>query len=132
MHAKIALLVIATVALSYVRGHSYGGDGGHAHYKFAYGVHDPHTQDVKSQYEHRDGHHVTGVYTLREADGTQRIVKYKSGPHSGFEAIVERIGHAQHPAHYGHGHGHGYGGVGGNSYTGVTHWGNQGYGGHGY
>ncbi|KAJ8927732.1 hypothetical protein NQ314_019734 [Rhamnusium bicolor] len=106
---------------------------GHAHYKFEYGVHDPHTHDVKSQYEHRDGDHVNGGYTLKEADGTQRIVKYIAGPHNGFEAIVERIGHAQHPAHYGHGHhGHGHGGVGGTSYVGVTHWGNQGHGGHGY
>ncbi|KAJ8939778.1 hypothetical protein NQ314_010982 [Rhamnusium bicolor] len=77
----------------------------HAHYKFEYGVHDPHTHDVKSQHEHRKGHHVTGGYTLKEADGTKRVVKYISGPHSGFEAIVERIGHARHPAHKGHGEG---------------------------
>ncbi|XP_057658383.1 adult-specific cuticular protein ACP-20-like [Diorhabda carinulata] len=97
-----------------------------AHYKFEYGVHDPHTHDHKSQHEHRDGHHVHGGYTLKEADGTHRIVKYKSGPHSGFEAVVERVGHAQHPAHYG---GHG----GATSYVGVTHWANQGSdGGHGY
>nr|AYA50018.1 cuticular protein 58 [Leptinotarsa decemlineata] len=101
-----------------------------AHYKFEYGVHDPHTHDHKSQHEHRDGHHATGGYTLKEADGTHRIVKYKSGPHTGFEAVVERVGHAQHPAHYGHGHGHGHGGVGGTSYVGVTHWANQGSDGH--
>ncbi|KAG5879798.1 hypothetical protein JTB14_027206 [Gonioctena quinquepunctata] len=110
------------------------GSHDNVHYKFEYGVHDPHTKDHKSHYEHRDGHHVTGAYTLREADGTYRIVKYKSGPHTGFEAVVERVGHAQHPAHYGHGHGHAHGGNagdnghGGSSYVGTTHWGNQGHG----
>ncbi|CAG9823687.1 unnamed protein product [Phaedon cochleariae] len=109
-----------------------------AHYKFEYGVDDPHTKDHKTHFEHRNGHHVTGQYTLKEADGTHRIVKYKAGPHSGFEAVVERVGHAQHPAHYGkHGHGGhgGHGGVGGTSYVGAIHWGNQGseggHGGHG-
>lgn len=104
---------------------------GHAHYQFEYGVHDPHTHDHKSQHEHRHGDHLTGGYTLKEADGTHRVVKYKSGPHNGFEAIVERIGHAQHPAHYGK-HGHGHGGVGGTSYVGVTHWANQGPAEHGH
>lgn len=71
---------------------------------------------------------MTGGYTLKEADGTTRIVKYEAGPHSGFNAVVERVGHAQHPAHYGHGHGghagHGaHGGHGGTSYVGVTHFG---------
>lgn len=67
------------------------------------------------------------------------MVKYRSDPHTGFEAIVERIGHAHHPAHYGHGHGHGHGydqGHGGaTSYVGPIHWGNQGqeeHHGHGY
>ncbi|XP_018566225.1 adult-specific cuticular protein ACP-20-like [Anoplophora glabripennis] len=101
-------------------------DEGHAAYEFAYGVQDPHTHDLHSQKEHRDGKHVVGEYTLHEADGTQRIVKYVSGPHTGFEAIVERKGHAQHPAHYGkHGQGE-KGGVGGTSYVGITHWSNQG------
>ncbi|CAH1106172.1 unnamed protein product, partial [Psylliodes chrysocephalus] len=98
-----------------------------AHYQFEYGVHDPHTHDHKSQHEHRHGHDVHGGYTVKEADGTHRVVKYKSSPHNGFEAVVERRGHAQHPAHYGHGHGHGgHGGQGGTSYVGVTHWANQG------
>ncbi|RZB41743.1 hypothetical protein BDFB_012845, partial [Asbolus verrucosus] len=37
---------------------------GPAYYKFEYGVHDPHTGDIKSQYEHRDGKDVTGGYTI--------------------------------------------------------------------
>ncbi|KAK9881132.1 hypothetical protein WA026_014483 [Henosepilachna vigintioctopunctata] len=90
-----------------------------AHYKFDYGVHDPHTHDVKSQWEHRDGHHIKGAYTLKEADGTTRLVEYTAGPHSGFNAVVKRIGHAHHPGHYGHHKG----GHGGDSFVGVTHWG---------
>ncbi|KAG5892323.1 hypothetical protein JTB14_017385 [Gonioctena quinquepunctata] len=119
-----------------VAGHHGGGGHDNAHYKFEYGVHDPHTKDHKSQHEHKHGKHATGGYTLKEADGTHRIVKYTSDPHKGFEAVVERVGHAQHPAHYGHGgHGHGHGGhggVGGTSYVGVTHWSNQGSDGHGH
>lgn len=74
---------------------------------------------------------MTGGYTLKEPDGTHRIVKYKSGPHTGFEAIVERKGHAKHAPVYGK---HTIKGEGGASYVGVTHWGNQGeekHGGHG-
>lgn len=92
---------------------------GHAHYKFEYGVHDPHTHDHKSQHEYRHGDHVHGGYTLKEADGTHRIVKYTSGPHTGFEALVHRIGHAHHPHH-------------GTSYVGLTHWANQGPAEHGH
>jgi hypothetical protein len=67
-----------------------------------YGVHDPKTHDHKSQWEHRDGDKVHGEYTLDEADGTKRIVKYSSDKHGGFTAHVERVGHAHHPAHYHH------------------------------
>ncbi|XP_050507166.1 cuticle protein 19-like [Diabrotica virgifera virgifera] len=87
-------LVILTVAVV--------NAGEHVGYKFEYGVHDPHTHDHKTHYEHRDGDHVVGMYTLKEADGTYRIVKYKSGPKSGFEAVVEKVGHAYHPAHHAH------------------------------
>jgi len=102
--------------------HSGKGDSGHGghddhhvdyhhhpSYKFEYGVKDPKTKDHHSQWEHRDGDKVTGEYTLDEADGTKRVVKYSSDKHSGFQAHVERIGHANHPAHYGHheeSHGH--------------------------
>lgn len=89
------------------------------HYKFEYGVHDPHTHDIKDQHEHRDGKHLTGGYSLKEPDGTHRVVKYTSGPHSGFEAVVERRGHAKHPHH-------------GTSYVGVIHWANQGPAEHGH
>jgi Insect cuticle protein len=89
------------------------GHGGHGHddhhdyhhhpsYKFEYGVKDPKTKDHHSQWEHRDGDKVHGEYTLDEADGTKRVVKYSADKHGGFTAHVERIGHADHPAHYGH------------------------------
>ncbi|KAG5673180.1 hypothetical protein PVAND_003247 [Polypedilum vanderplanki] len=97
-------------------GHGHGGDShgkdGHHHvdyvhhpaYKYEYGVHDPHTKDHHTQWEHRDGDVVKGEYTLDEADGTKRVVKYSSDKKGGFTAHVERIGHAQHdaPAHHGH------------------------------
>lgn len=111
----------------YGGGGSYGG-GDHGHqdyyshpkYEFEYGVKDAHTGDHKSQHEHRDGDsvkgkcffrfqgfvvyinmwHVTGGYTLDEADGTKRVVEYHADKHSGFNAVVKRIGHAYHPEHY--------------------------------
>ncbi|RZB39199.1 Chitin bind 4 domain containing protein, partial [Asbolus verrucosus] len=93
---------------------------GSVHYKFEYRVSDPHTGDEKSQFEHRDGKQVKGGYTLKEADGTTRIVEYESDPHDGFNAVVKRIGHAQHPAHYKNEEGDKHGGT---SYIGITHYG---------
>jgi hypothetical protein len=88
---------------AYYAGHDDSHDyHHHPSYKYEYGVHDPKTKDHKSQWEHRDGDKVTGEYTLDEADGTKRVVKYSSDKHSGFQAHVERIGHAQHE------HGHHY------------------------
>ncbi|XP_034824573.1 cuticle protein 8-like [Maniola hyperantus] len=74
-------------------------------YAFNYGVKDPHTGDVKSQQEERDGDVVKGSYSLVEPDGTTRTVHYSADDHTGFNAIVQRTGHAVHPvvapvAHY--------------------------------
>ncbi|XP_058446595.1 cuticle protein 19-like [Malaya genurostris] len=66
-------------------------------YKYEYGVEDPHTGDHKSQWEHRDGDVVVGSYSLADADGTHRVVTYNSDDHNGFQAHVQRVGHAQHP-----------------------------------
>ena len=75
----------------------------HPSYKFEYGVKDPKTGDHHSQWEHRDGDVVHGEYSLDEADGTKRVVKYSSDKKSGFIAHVERIGHAHHDhGHHGH------------------------------
>ncbi|EAA04217.5 AGAP006845-PA [Anopheles gambiae str. PEST] len=71
----------------------------HPKYKFEYGVKDPHTGDHKTQWEVRDGDVVKGQYTLHEADGTERVVDYKSDGHNGFEADVKKVGHAHHPSH---------------------------------
>ncbi|XP_044743745.1 cuticle protein 19-like [Chrysoperla carnea] len=67
-------------------------------YSFNYGVSDAHTGDQKSQWEERDGDVVKGQYSLVEPDGTVRTVDYTSDAHNGFNAIVNRQGHASHPA----------------------------------
>ncbi|XP_018566221.1 sarcoplasmic reticulum histidine-rich calcium-binding protein-like [Anoplophora glabripennis] len=126
MHFSSVLFVcFAIIAAVWADGHDDGHGHGHdnAQYKFEYGIKDPHSHDMKEQHEHREGKHVKGGYSLSEPDGTHRIVKYISGPKSGFEAVVERKGHAKHPAVYGKHH---IKGEGGTSYVGITHWGNQG------
>lgn len=62
-----------------------------AHYEFAYAVHDPHTGDIKSQHEQRDGDAVSGHYDLIDSDGFKRIVEYTADAHSGFQATVQRV-----------------------------------------
>ncbi|XP_054270144.1 cuticle protein 7-like [Macrosteles quadrilineatus] len=69
----------------------------HPKYAFEYGVHDPHTGDVKSQKEERDGDVVHGSYSLVEADGSKRVVHYTADPHNGFNAVVSKEPLA-HPA----------------------------------
>uniref|UniRef100_A0A1I8N580 Cuticle protein n=1 Tax=Musca domestica TaxID=7370 RepID=A0A1I8N580_MUSDO len=104
----------------------YGNDGGHDYhsyprYDFEYGVQDSKTGDVKDQWEHRDGDQVKGSYTLKEADGTTRVVHYHADDHHGFNAVVTKLGTASHPeSHqggwkggnvdhsYSHGYGHGH------------------------
>lgn len=80
-------------------------------YSFKYGVQDGHTKDIKNQEEERDGDVVKGQYSLLEADGTIRTVKYTADKHNGFNAVVHKEGVAVHPQNYGHGGqgGSGYG-----------------------
>ncbi|XP_055377351.1 cuticle protein 7-like [Condylostylus longicornis] len=60
-------------------------------YKFAYGVHDSHTGDVKNQHETADEHGaVHGSYSVIDPDGYKRTVKYIADPHNGFNAVVHR------------------------------------------
>ncbi|KAI4464368.1 structural contituent of cuticle [Holotrichia oblita] len=66
-------------------------------YEFHYAVEDKHTGDIKSQKESGDGHVVKGEYSLKEADGTTRIVKYSADKKNGFNAVVIKKGHAVHP-----------------------------------
>ncbi|CAK1604409.1 unnamed protein product [Parnassius mnemosyne] len=70
----------------------------HPRYQFNYGVSDAHTGDQKSQWEARDGDVVKGQYSLVEPDGTVRTVDYTADDHNGFNAVVNRQGHAAHPA----------------------------------
>ncbi|XP_050295992.1 adult-specific cuticular protein ACP-20-like [Anthonomus grandis grandis] len=70
------------------------------HYQFKYHVHDPKHHDVHEQKEERYGDKVKGEYSLHDPDGTIRIVKYEADKHNGFNAHVERKGHAVHPQHY--------------------------------
>ncbi|XP_075992033.1 larval cuticle protein A2B-like [Anticarsia gemmatalis] len=66
-------------------------------YGFNYAVNDPSTGDSKAQTESRDGGVVKGSYSLREPDGTLRVVDYTADPVSGFNAVVKRVGPAAHP-----------------------------------
>ncbi|XP_055623340.1 cuticle protein 8-like [Toxorhynchites rutilus septentrionalis] len=88
--------------------HLYGGEnhGGYAKnyknyyaypkYDFKYGVENPHTGDHKKQWETRDGDVVKGGYSLKEADGTIRVVEYTADKHKGFNAVVKKIGQPYH------------------------------------
>ncbi|XP_077287165.1 cuticle protein 8-like [Arctopsyche grandis] len=66
-------------------------------YQFNYGVKDPHTGDIKTQQEERDGDVVKGSYSLVEPDGSTRTVSYSADDHNGFNAVVHKSGHAVHP-----------------------------------
>ncbi|CAH1368544.1 adult-specific cuticular protein ACP-20-like [Tenebrio molitor] len=68
-----------------------------AKYAFKYGVQDHHTGDIKEQEETRDGDVVKGSYSLHEPDGTILTVHYTADKHNGFNAVVQRQGHASHP-----------------------------------
>ncbi|KAF6205645.1 hypothetical protein GE061_019818 [Apolygus lucorum] len=107
--APIAYAAPAPVALAHpspyegVEYASYAPNHDHEHYSypkyaFNYGVHDPHTGDIKSQYEERDGDVVKGAYSLVEPDGSIRIVEYTADDHNGFNAVVKKIGPSHHPA----------------------------------
>ncbi|KAJ8985683.1 hypothetical protein NQ317_015183 [Molorchus minor] len=99
MQAHLVLFVI--LALGSTNAHGYEDEESYsipAKYQFEYGVSSPLTGDIKSQREHREGELVDGQYALRESDGTTRLVQYRSGPKSGFEAVVQRAGVALHPA----------------------------------
>ncbi|XP_075170534.1 larval cuticle protein A2B-like [Haematobia irritans] len=62
-----------------------------AQYNFAYEVNDHETGDNHSHSEQRDGDLVHGEYSLIDADGFRRVVQYTVDPHSGFNAVVNRI-----------------------------------------
>ncbi|KAL7734391.1 hypothetical protein ACLKA6_010723 [Drosophila palustris] len=95
---------------SYGHGYDKYEASHHPKYHFDYGVKDAHTGDQKSQWESRDGDKVHGSYSLKEADGTTRVVEYTADDHNGFNAVVKKLGHAHHPQVYkSYGHGDLYG-----------------------
>ncbi|XP_016959281.1 cuticle protein 8 [Drosophila biarmipes] len=115
-------------------GYGYGYDKHEPHhypkYHFDYGVKDAHTGDQKSQWETRDGDKVKGSYSLKESDGTTRVVEYTADDHNGFNAVVKKLGHAHHPQvyHKGYGHGDVYGSDYGYGGYDVAHYGGYGLG----
>ena len=102
----LAFALVATIAAQYhhLQDEHYDAP---AQYQFAYGVKDGHTGDIKEQEEKRDGHSVSGHYSLVEPDGHKRTVHYQDNGH-GFEADVQRDGQTHEIRHeinaqYGHG-----------------------------
>lgn len=100
-------------------------------YRFEYGVHDPHTGDIKKQYEERDGDTVRGYYSLVEPDGSIRLVEYTADSKNGFQAVVKKIGQSYHQpttvTHHLNTAGHGDGGGGyAPGYQDVHHYGTAG------
>ncbi|KAK5646878.1 hypothetical protein RI129_005342 [Pyrocoelia pectoralis] len=57
-------------------------------YSYSYGVEDPKTGNSHSRHEARNGNSVSGEYTVLEADGSVRIVRYTADPETGFHASV--------------------------------------------
>ncbi|XP_018328746.1 cuticle protein 19-like [Agrilus planipennis] len=111
-YTQISLAVVCLVVLAscgYIE-HGYEGYsvGEYEHkpepyhypkYAFNYEVNDPWTGDKKQQYEERDGDEVKGTYSLKEADGTTRVVQYKADKHNGFNAVVHKVGKAHEIDH---------------------------------
>nr|XP_031838355.1 cuticle protein 19-like [Nomia melanderi] len=106
VHAVSAAPVHVSAALDHTAhaAHAYEHHADHDHdyyahpkYTFNYGVHDPHTGDVKTQHEVRDGDVVHGSYSVNEPDGSVRIVEYTADDHNGFNAVVKKVGPAIHP-----------------------------------
>ncbi|XP_073817924.1 larval cuticle protein A2B-like [Musca autumnalis] len=62
----------------------------HPQYKYGYDVKDSISGDSKSQVEERNGDVVRGEYSLIDADGFKRTVKYTADDVNGFNAVVHR------------------------------------------
>jgi len=60
------------------------------HYKYEYSVSNRATMDVKTHTESRDGDTVRGEYSILEADGYIRVVRYVADE-KGFRATVKRV-----------------------------------------
>ncbi|ENN79055.1 hypothetical protein YQE_04476, partial [Dendroctonus ponderosae] len=91
VYSNVAVPVPVVAKYASVPSYAPKEEYGPAQYEFAYVVEDSHTGDFHSQQEHRDGDKVVGQYSLHEADGTVRVVKYSDEGH-GFNAVVEKQG----------------------------------------
>ncbi|XP_022217981.2 cuticle protein 18.6 [Drosophila obscura] len=82
----------------HAQGHEVYPDDPHPKYNFAYDVQDALSGDSKSQSESRDGDVVQGEYSLDDADGFRRTVKYTADSVNGFNAVVHRepLAHVHH------------------------------------
>ncbi|KAI5636111.1 insect cuticle protein domain-containing protein [Phthorimaea operculella] len=89
------LLALATVSVSSLPTFDH-----HPRYAYNYAVNDPHTHDKKAQWELRDGGTVKGSYSLVEPDGSLRVVDYHADDHTGFNAVVKKLGVGVHSAHH--------------------------------
>ncbi|EDW81783.1 uncharacterized protein Dwil_GK10833 [Drosophila willistoni] len=96
-------------AHAHAHAHEVYPDDPHPKYNFAYDVKDALSGDSKSQVESRDGDVVQGEYSLDDADGFRRTVKYTADSVNGFNAVVHRepLTHVAHkviatPAQYHH------------------------------
>ncbi|XP_060645544.1 cuticle protein 21 [Drosophila nasuta] len=83
---------------AHAHAHEVYPDDPHPKYNFAYDVQDALSGDSKSQVESRDGDVVQGEYSLDDADGFRRTVKYTADSVNGFNAVVHRepLAHAHH------------------------------------
>lgn len=68
-----------------------------ANYEFSYEVNEPSTGDVKNQQESAKNGAISGVYSLNDADGFKRTVKYTADDVNGFRADVQRTPLANAP-----------------------------------
>ncbi|XP_026293076.1 cuticle protein 19-like [Frankliniella occidentalis] len=85
-----------TYSYSSLHDEPHGSDLSYGKYSYKYGVHDPHTGDVKSASETGHGGVVSGEYSLVQPDGVTRTVHYTADKHNGFNAHVSLHGHGHH------------------------------------
>ncbi|GBP13946.1 Adult-specific cuticular protein ACP-20 [Eumeta japonica] len=94
--------VITLVAQTHAAATAALGVAGHVAnegYAFNYAENDHHTGDHKAQWETKTGKVTVGAYSLRELDGSVRVVDYAADDASGFNAVVKQLGPSIHPIH---------------------------------
>ncbi|KPJ04028.1 Adult-specific cuticular protein ACP-20 [Papilio xuthus] len=94
---SLTALAVAFVSGAVVSRKTLVSEYDYPRYGFNYAINDPITKDNKAQWEARDGDVVNGAYSLREPDGTIRVVEYSANDLKGFNAVVKKIGNNVHP-----------------------------------